>query len=194
MLRAGLKAGIIMGIVATVVDVILYVVNLLIMRHFGAEFLPPGYNWLGMLLFVLGLLGLVLWFVSGILAGRFGAAAALTTTAAAGAGALAGAITEAMARIAHVVTNLTMLALGVVSVPFSPGSIQWLAQLGLRAGDGELSLFAEMRNGYAVWTDPATVDRASACMFCVGLSVAVAAGLGALGGIVGRAWAGRSRA
>ena len=192
MLRAGLKAGIIMGIVATVVDVILNVVNLSIIRLTGGESLPPGYNWLGMLLFVLGLLGLVLWFVSGILAGRFGAAAALTTAAAAGAGALAGAITEAMARIAHVVTNLTMLALGVVSVPFSPGSIQWLAQLGLRADD--LEWFAYMGPGSGAWRDPATVDRASACMFCVGLSVAVAVGLGALGGIVGRARAGRSRA
>jgi hypothetical protein len=178
MLRAGLKAGIIIGMVLAVVDLIL---------------LLTRFEWVGAQVCLLYLLVPVLWFISGILASRFGAAA-LTTAAAAGTGSLAGAIAVVVVRMTYVVTNLTMLALGVVSVPFSPGSIQWLAQLGLRAGDGELSLFAEMRNGYAVWTDPATVDRASACMFCVGLSVAVAAGLGALGGIVGRARAGRRRA
>ena len=184
MLRAGLKAGIIMGIVLTVVDVILNVGRLSIMRlTAGGGFLPTGYEWLNLVPF-LPLLSPVLWFVSGILAGRFGAAA-LTTAAAAGAGALAGAITQVVVRIADVVMSLIMLALGVMSVPFSPGTIQWLAQLGLRADD--LEWFAYMGPGSGAWRDPATVDRASACMFCVGLSVAVAAGLGALGGIVGRA-------
>ena len=177
MLRAGLKAGIIMGIVLTVVDVILNVARLLAAGPSVTEYVRR----LQILSFV-PLVIPVLWFVSGILAGRFGAAAALTTAAAAGAGALAGAMAEVVARIARVVMSLIMLAVGMVSVPFSPGSIQWLAQLGLR--DGDVELFAYMGPG---WIDPATVDRARACMVCVGLSVAVAAGLGALGGIVGRA-------
>jgi hypothetical protein len=167
MVRAGLKAGIIMGIPLIVVEVIQYVAR-------DVE--------------LLCLLIPVLWFVSGILAGRFGAAAALTTGAAAGAGALAGAITQVVVRIADVVMNLVMLALGKVSIPFSPGSIQWLAQLGLGFDEAEVFAYLVMNEAPV-----AAVDRVSACMLCVGVSIAMAAGLGAVGGIVGRAVSARRK-
>lgn len=181
MLRAGLKAGIIIGIVLAAVDVTLNVISV----SFPELPVPPPYEWVETLGCLLLLLIPVLWFVSGALAGRFGAAAALTTAAAAGAGALAGAITQVVVRIADVVMNLIMLALGVVIVPFSPGTIQRLAQLGLRPD--EIDTFAYMTVPIADEAAVAAVNRVSACMVCVGVSLAMAAGLGALGGIVGRA-------
>lgn len=184
MLRAALKAGIIMGIVLAVFDVILNVIN----ASFPDLPPPPQYEWVVTGGNVLCLLMPVLWFVSGILASRFGAAAALTTRATAGAGALAGAITQVVVRIVDVVMNLIMLALGVVIIPFSPGTIQRLAQLGLRPD--EIHTFAYMTVPFA---DEAAVDRLSACMVCGGLSVAIAAGLGGLGGILGRAISVRRR-
>jgi len=177
MVRAGLKAGIIMGMVLTVVEVIMYVVAVTHLEGFLES---------------LCLLIPVLWFVSGILAGRFGAVAGLTTGAAAGAGALAGAITQVVVRIADVVMNLITLALGLVSVPFSPGTIQWLAQLGLRADEPEIFAYI-MDMPHADEAALAAVDRVSAFMLCVGVSIAMAAGLGTLGGIVGRAVSARRK-
>jgi len=169
MVRAGLKAGIIMGMVAAVVDVILYVLGLSGNLDVGASCF-------------LSLLRLVLWFATGILAARFGATAVLTTGEAAGAGALAGAITQIISRIADVVMNLITLALGLVSVPFSAGTMQWLAHLALGphdivAFDYEIGLPLQ-QVAYRV--------NISTIMFCVGVSIAIAAVLGAVGGILGK--------
>ena len=170
MLRAGLKAGIIMGIVAAVVDVILwYVLGL------------SGSLDLESLACFLPLLTFVLWFATGILAARFGATAALTTGAAAGAGALAGAITQIIGRIADVVMNLITLALGLVSVPFSPGTIQWLAYAGIRPD--EIVYFTYHPSEMPEQLAP---DPVGSFILCVGVSVAIAAGLGAVGGILGK--------
>lgn len=171
MVRAGLKAGIIMGIVAAVVDVILwYVLGL------------SGSLDLEMLACFLLLLTLVLWYATGILAARFGATAALTTGGAAGAGALAGAITEIIGRIADVVMNLITLALGLVSVPFSPGTIQWLAYAGIRPDEILYFTYDPLEMPEQLASDPV-----GSFILCVGVSIAMAAGLGAFGGIVHRA-------
>ena len=172
MVRAGLKAGIIMGMVAAVVDVILYVLGLSGNLDVGAS----GF---------LSLLRLVLWFATGILAARFGATAALTTGEAAGAGALAGAITQVVVRIADVVMNLITLALGLVSVPFSAGTMQWLAYLALGPHDiveSDYQIVPLQQIAYRV--------DVSYIMFCVGVSIAIAAVLGAVGGILGRVTSG----
>ena len=140
MLRVGLKAGTIMGIVAIVVVVIPLV---------ALEIRPgalSGVADLATILLVL-LMSLVLWFASGILAARFGAAAALTTGGAAGAGALAGAIGEIISQIAGVVMHF-IFDFTFDYIPVSP-------IFSLIGGPG--------------------------------VTIAIAAGLGALGGIVGRA-------
>ncbi|MBL7182937.1 MAG: hypothetical protein ISS50_00640 [Anaerolineae bacterium] len=165
MVRAGLKGGIIMGMVAAVANVISYV--------------APE------LACFLSLLRLVLWFATGILAARFGATAALTTGEAAGAGALAGAITQIISRIADGVMNLITLALGLVSVPFSAGTMQWLAYLALGPHDiveSDYQIVPLQQIAYRV--------DVSYIMFCVGVSIAIAAVLGAVGGILGRVTSG----
>ncbi len=137
----------------------------------------------------LSLLRLVLWFATGILAARFGATAALTTGEAAGAGALAGAMTQIISRIADVVMNLITLALGLVSVPFSAGTMQWLALLALGPHD---VLGIDYEIGLPLQQVAYRVD-ASTFRFCVGVSIAIAAVLGAVGGILGRAVSARRK-
>lgn len=150
MFRASLKAGIIMGIVVIVVIVIQYVIALQTAPEDPSGVALMALTSLGLLLF------LVLPFASGILAARFGAAAALTTGAAAGAGALAGAITQIINEITNIVMNFIFAAYfteppgAPTAAPVSPISIL----IGLA--------------GVTIW-------------------IAIAAGLGALGGIVGRA-------
>ncbi len=95
MFRAGLKAGIIMGIVGRVV--------LGIALSVRPEALSDVAR-MAQMLFVL-LVTPMLWFASGILAAHFGAAAALTTGGAAGAGAPAGAIAQIFSLIAQMVMN-----------------------------------------------------------------------------------------
>lgn len=148
MFRAGLKAGIIMGIVAMVVGVI--PLSALEMRPEALG----GATLVAEVLFML-LMTLVPWFASGILAARFGAAAALTTGGAAGAGALAGAIAQIISQIAGMVMNFIFFGEYLTAPPGAP-------------------------------TAP-PVSAIFIVIACAGVSIAIAAGLGALGGIVGRA-------
>ena len=164
MLGAGFKAGIIMGIVVAVVDVILNLV--------GLSTNPI----LGMVACLLSLLILVLWFVSGILAARFGVAA-LTTGAAAGAGAIAGAITQVIGGIVDVVMTVITQALGLATVQIPPDLMRQLGQAG--ATPQEIRSIVSMMQ---LLTGPV-----GSCICCVGIATAIAAGLGALGGIVGKA-------
>jgi len=148
MFRAGLKAGIIMGIVAIVVGVI---------PLSALEIRPEALGDVTLIaevLFML-LMTLVPWFASGILAARFGAAAALTTGGAAGAGALAGAIAQIISLIAGVVMTFVFFAPYLTEPPGAP-------------------------------TAP-PVSPIFMAIGCPGVTIAIAAGLGALGGIVGRA-------
>lgn len=134
MFRASLKAGIIMGIVGIVV---------ILLPLTALEIRPEALSDVAVMaeMLLVLLMNPVLWFASGILAARFGAAAALTTGAAAGAGALAGAIVQIIGLIATGVTNFIFFATPLHLPPI----------------------------GFAAVT------------------IAIAAGLGALGGIVGRA-------
>jgi len=169
MVRAGLRAGIIVGIVAIVVYMALFGA-VSVFHQLGPQ--------LGCFLI---LLIPASWFVSGIFAARFGTAGAPTSREAAEAGALAGAVTQVVTRIGYLVTNLIMLALGVISVRFSPGTIQGLAALGLN--DLEASFVAYGIGPHAEVVGAPAVDRARACMVCSGIFTVVAAGLGALGSV-----------
>lgn len=129
MFRAGLKAGIIMGIVLIVVCVI---------PLSALELRPEALGDVTLIaevLFVL-LMTLVLPFASGILAARFGAAAALTTGAAAGAGALAGATAQIISLIAGMVMNFIFFAtpLHLPPIGFVAVSIAIAAGLGALGG------------------------------------------------------------
>jgi len=148
MFRAGLKAGIIMGIVLMVVGVI----PLLVLQIRGEA--PGDVTLMAEVLLAL-LATLVPWFASGILAARFGAAAALTTGGAAGAGALAGAIAQIISQIAGVVMTFIFFAPYLTEPPGAPTA--------------------------------APVSPIFFAIGCPGVHIAIAAGLGALGGIVGRA-------
>lgn len=146
MFRAGLKAGIIMGIVPIVVGVIL--LSALEIRGEA----PRDVTLIAEVLLAL-LMTLVPWFACGILAARFGAAAALTTGGAAGAGALAGAIAQIISQIAGMVMGFIFA--GLFEPPGAPPA--------------------------------APVSPFFFAIGCPGVYIAMAAGLGALGGIVGRA-------
>jgi len=169
MLRAALKAGIIIGIVVTVVDAIHNALLLNVVTPnviYLPEAAPPGppppeYMWALTADCLLSLLIPLLWFVAGILAARFGGAAALTTGAGAGAGALAGAIAQTISRSAQVVMNFIMLALGLVNVPFSPGTIQWLAHLGVRPYELLLFLTANPTSGEPNPVEPVGAGHAA---------------------------------
>jgi hypothetical protein len=173
MLGAGLKAGIIMGIVVAVVAVISNLVGL------------SDNPVLGLLTCFLSLVILVLWFVSGILAARFGPLE-LTGGAAAGAGAIAGAITQVIGGIVDVLASSVMQLLGLVpaiSTQIPPETMRQLAQAGASPED--------MRTIMSVVQLAA--GPVGSCICCVGIATAIAAGLGAVGGIAGKAiWGGKT--
>lgn len=166
MLGAGLKAGIITGIVVAVVDVILNVVGIV------------DNPILGIVGCLLSLLILVLWFVAGILAARFGPVP-LTAGAAVGIGALAGAIAQVIGGIVDVVLTIIMQGLGLVTAgtQIPPGTMRQLAEAGMRPEEIE-SLISVV--GLAA-------GPVGSCVCCLGVATMIAAALGAIGGIVGRA-------
>jgi hypothetical protein len=164
MLGAGLKAGIIMGIIVAVIAAIMGVV--------GISTNPI----VGLFSCFLLLVILVLWFVSGMLAARFGPAA-LTTGAAAGGGAVAGAITQLIGGIVSVVMGAIMQLVAPVSSLIPPETIRQFADLGVSPRDFQTIMeFTTGPTGLLI-----------NCMCCVGAATAIAAGLGAIGGIVGKA-------
>lgn len=167
MLGAGLKAGIVMGVVVAVIALLVAGMNLL-----PAEFLP----FVSMLQCCGYVVILALWFVAGILGARF-AKTTLTTGSAAGAGAVAGAITQV---IGGVVDSLATLVVGfirpsVAAIP--PETMRQLIDLGMSPQD--VQALVQLVSGPlgAVFT----------CVCCAGVGALLAAGLGALGGLVGKA-------
>ena len=167
MLGAGLKAGIIMGIVVAVVAVI---------SNLAGLFDNPI---VGLLTCFLSLVILALWFVSGILAARFGPLE-LTGGAAAGAGAIAGAITQVIGGIVDVLLSSIMYALGLapaVAAQLPPETMRQLAQAG--ASPDEIRTIVSFTQLVA--------GPVGSCICCVGIATAIAAGLGAVGGIAGKA-------
>ncbi len=170
MLGAGLKAGIIMGIVVAVIA--------LIMGVTGISSNPI----MGLLNCFLLLVVLALWFVSGILAARFGPAA-VTAGAAAGGGAIAGAITQIIGGIVNVVVSVITSALGLVTVQIPPDLMRQLGQAG--ATPQEMRSIVSMMQ---LLVGPLGI--VGNCICCIGVATAIAAGLGALGGIVGKAISG----
>jgi hypothetical protein len=167
MIGAGVKAGIVMGIVVAVLALLVAGMNLL-----PAQFLPfvstiqcCGY-----------VVILALWFVAGILGARF-ARVALTTGGAAGVGAVAGAITQV---IGGVVDSLATLVVGfirpsVAAIP--PETMRQLTDLGISPQD--LQAWMQLTSG--------PLGAVSTCLCCAGVGALIAAGLGALGGLVGKA-------
>ena len=129
MFRASLKAGIIMGIVGIVV---------ILLPLTALEIRPEALSDVAVMaeMLLVLLMNPVLWFASGILAARFGAAAALTTGAAAGAGALAGAIAQIIGLIATGVTNFIFFAtpLHLPPIDFAAVTIAIAAGLGALGG------------------------------------------------------------
>lgn len=167
MIGAGVKAGIVMGIVVAVLALIVAGMNLL-----PPELLPVvstlqccGY-----------VVILALWFVAGILGARF-ARTTLTTGSAAGVGAVAGAITQV---IGGIVDSLATLVVGfvrpaVTAIP--PETMQQLTDLGMSPQD--VQALIQYTSG--------PIGAVSTCVCCAGVGALLAAGLGALGGIVGKA-------
>lgn len=164
MLGAGLKAGIIMGIVAAVITLLVGVAN----------FLP--YQVMTFAQCCSLVVFLALWFVSGILAVRF-VPAAVTTAAAAGGGAVAGAITQVTG---GVVDTLVTLVVGIVNPAAGMQIMRQLTDLGLSPQDAQGWVAVTSGPGGALAT----------CLCCAGVGAVLAAGLGALGGIVGKAISG----
>lgn len=166
MLSAGLKAGIIIGIVVAVVDVVLNLVGL------------SNNPVLAAVACFLSLLILVLWFVSGVLAPRFGPAE-LTTGAAAAGGAIAGAVTQVIGGVVDTVLTVGMQALGLVDVSaqIPPGTMRQLAQAGMPPE--QIRAFMSLLE--------VSAGPVGSCICCVGVATAIAAGFGAIGGIVGKA-------
>jgi hypothetical protein len=167
MFRAGLKAGIIVGIVVAVL--------VLLLTPAGLSNNPV----LGLITCFLSLLILVLWFVSGILAARFGPAG-LAVGAAAGAGAIAGAVAQIMGGVADVVLTVILELLGLlppVTAQIPPETMRQLAQAGATPEE-----IRSMLSVVQLLSGPV-----GSCICCVGIATAIAAGLGALGGILGRA-------
>jgi hypothetical protein len=164
MLGAGLKAGIIMGIVVAVVDLLLNVVGL------------SRNPILGMMACLLPLLILALWFIAGMLAARFGPAT-LTTGAAVGVGALAGAITQIIGGLVDVALTIVMEALGLAVAIIPPDAIRQMAQSGMPP---------EQIHAIVSLIETAA-GPVGTCVCCVGVATVIAAALGAVGGIVGKA-------
>jgi hypothetical protein len=167
MIGAGLKAGIVMGIVAAVIALLMGVVNVL-----PAEFMAIA----GVLQCCGYVVILALWFVAGILAARF-ARAEVTTGGAAGGGAVAGAITQV---IGGIVDSLVTLVVGfvrpsVAAIP--PETMRQLTDLGMSPQD--VQALVQLMSG--------PLGAVTTCLCCAGVGAVIAAGLGALGGIVGKA-------
>ena len=160
MLGAGLKAGIIVGIVVAVIALVTGVA--------GISANPI----IGLLNCCLSLVIPALWFVSGILAARFGPAD-MTAGAAAGGGAVGGAITQTIGGVVSVVVSVIMQFLAPVTARIPPDLMRDLVESGFPP-----EVISMMQS---------TAGPLGNCMCCVGLGVAIAAGLGAVGGIVGRA-------
>ena len=164
MLGAGLKAGIVMGIVIAVVDVLRNIVGL------------SSNPILAMLACLFSLLILVLWFIAGVLAPRFGPAELTTGSAVAG-GALAGAVAQAIGGIVDVVSTTILQALGLLAVQVPPDLMRQLGQAGASPEEVR-SIVAAMQT---------LSGPIGSCICCVGIATAIAAGVGAIGGIVGKA-------
>jgi hypothetical protein len=167
MIGAGLKAGVVMGMVVGVIALVVAGMNLL-----PAQFLP----FVSMLQCCGYVVILALWFVAGILGARF-ARAGLTTGGAAGVGAIAGAITQV---IGGVVDSLATLVLGFIrpaAAAIPPETMRQLIDLGMSPQD--VQAWIQLTSGPlgAVFT----------CVCCAGVGALIAAGLGALGGLVGKA-------
>jgi hypothetical protein len=164
-----LKAGIVMGIVAAVVALLMGVMNVL-----PAELLPIA----GVLQCCGYVVILALWFVAGILAARF-ARTTLTTGGAAGVGAVAGAITQV---IGGVVDALATLVVGFIRPSVSiaalpPEAMRQLTDLGMSPQD--VQTMVQLASG--------PLGAVTTCLCCAGVGALLAAGLGALGGLVGKA-------
>jgi hypothetical protein len=167
MIGAGLKAGIVMGIVAAVLALLMGVMNIL-----PAELQTIA----GALQCCIWVVIVALWFVAGILGARF-ARAGLTTGGAAGVGAVAGAITQI---IGGIVDSLMTLVIGfvhpsVAAIP--PETMRQLTDLGMSPQD--VQALVQYTSG--------PLGAVSTCLCCAGVGALIAAGLGALGGIVGKA-------
>jgi len=167
MIGAGVKAGIVMGIVVAVLALIVAGMNLL----------PAGLLPIASMLQCCGyVVILVLWFVAGILGARF-AKTTLTTGSAAGVGAVAGAITQV---IGGIVDSLATLVVGFIrpaAAAIPPETMQQLIDLGISPQDVQ------------AWMQYASgpLGAVSTCVCCAGVGALLAAGLGALGGLVGKA-------
>jgi hypothetical protein len=118
---------------------------------------------------------LALWFVAGILAARL-TRAKLTTGGAAGGGAVAGAITQIIGGIVNTVVTLVVgfIRPSVASIP--PETMRQLTDLGLSPQD--VQALVQYTSG--------PLGAVSTCLCCAGVGAVMAAGLGALGGIVVR--------
>jgi hypothetical protein len=167
MIGAGVKAGIVMGVVLAVIALLVAGMNLL-----PAQLLP----FVSILQCCGYVLILALWFVAGILGARF-AKTVLTTGSAAGVGAVAGAIAQV---IGGVVDSLATLVVGfvrpaVAAIP--PETMRQLTDLGMSPQD--LQTWIQLTSG--------PLGAVSTCLCCAGVGAVIAAGLGALGGIVGKA-------
>jgi hypothetical protein len=167
MIGAGVKAGVVMGVVAAVIALLMGVMNIL-----PAEFMSIA----GMLQCCGYVVILALWFVAGILGARF-ARAGLTTGGAAGVGAIAGAITQV---IGGVVDSLATLVLGFIrpaAAAIPPETMRQLIDLGMSPQD--VQALVQLVSG--------PLGAVSICVCCAGVGALIAAGLGALGGLVGKA-------
>ena len=167
MIGAGLKAGIVMGIVAAVLRLLIGVMSFL-----PAELLPIA----GALQCCMWVVILAVWFVAGILAARF-AQAKLTTGGAAGGGAVAGAITQVIGGIVNSLMNLVVgfVRPSVAAIP--PETMRQLTDLGWSPQD--VQALVQAMSG--------PLGEVTTCLCCAGVGAVMAAGLGALGGIVGKA-------
>jgi hypothetical protein len=163
MIGAGVRAGIIMGIVAAAFALAMAAANFLLAG------LAPLATCCSLLVIP------ALWFVSGILATRFAPAVLTSGTASAG-GAVAGAITQT---IGGVVETLATLVVGFLepAAAIPPETMRQLTELGL--SPQEAQALVQYASG--------PVGAVLTCVCCAGAGAVLAAGLGALGGIVGRA-------
>jgi|GEM_PF-1379708 len=167
MIGAGVKAGIVMGIVVAVIALPTGLMGIL-----PTELQAIG----GMLQCCGSVVVLALWFVAGILGARF-AKTTLTTGSAAGVGAVAGAIAQV---IGGVVDSLATLVVGFIrpaATAIPPETMRQLAELGISPQD--LQAWMQYTSG--------PLGAAFTCVCCAGVGALLAAGLGALGGIVGKA-------
>ncbi|MBI2845944.1 MAG: hypothetical protein HYX86_05300 [Chloroflexi bacterium] len=122
MLAAGLKAGIVMGFVLILLAVFWFV---------GAAILSPDVSNLFSCLVFIFTLGL--WFVSGVLAARWGGASLTSGGSSAGAGAIAGAVSSAFWGLPFMcLLALAFLAIGPqVTGQLPPEALEQLRQVGI---------------------------------------------------------------